>query len=66
MCFCFCLENTLHIKAEIQIHFVLICALICSLDELTLVAESQSQCADLRQSEFTDFTEKGVVYGHIL
>ncbi len=35
---------------------------INSLEESTLAAESQSQSADFRQSDLTDFTENQVVY----
>lgn len=42
--------------------FAQIFAPICSLDELTLVAENLRKSADFGQSELRDFTENHIVY----
>lgn len=48
----------MHIKAGIHHkNFAQIFALICSLDEVMLVAKSHSQSADFELLELTDFTE---------
>lgn len=55
------LKTIIHFTAY-MITLAQIFATICSLDESTLVAESQKHSADFGQSELTDFTEKCVVY----
>lgn len=66
MYYIFAIEIMSFIKAGIHYtNFAQIFAPICSLKASTLVAKSQSQSADFRQSELTDFKENHVVYvGH--
>lgn len=54
---------SLQVKAAIHyMTFAKIFAMICNLEESTLVVEIYSQSADFVQSELTDFTENCIVY----
>lgn len=46
--------------------FAQIFAPICSLDEVTIVVECQSQSADFGQVELTDFTPNCVLYNGLV